>query len=78
MGNRQLRARNSKLPANAAGANDDLIGLQAETAFRLDGMRISKTGRACIFMNSDAGRVDLAAKSRVFTGVVDDLPDTRK
>jgi len=51
------------LPADTAGANDDLVSLQLDPTLGNNGVRIAEAGRSGIFMYGDSQRIDLTAES---------------
>ena len=65
-------------PADATGAEDDLVGDEAQAALGLERVRVDEARRAGVFVHGDARRLELPAEHGVLAHVVDDLAHARQ
>ncbi len=75
MGASQLEAGEVESAWNAAGADDDLRGVQAWGVLGLDHVRVGKPSDTGVLVKRDPGLLELFAQQRVRTYVARDLPD---
>ena len=78
MGACQLTAGDWESPTHAAGANDDLFGLQPQAALGFDGVPVGEAGNAGVLVDGHSCGVDLLAQGRMRTRILDDLAHARK
>ena len=78
MGACQLPAGDWESPTHAAGANDDLFGVQPQAALGFDGVLVGEAGNAGVLVDGHPRGVDLLAQRRMRTCVLDDVAHARK
>jgi hypothetical protein len=78
MGARQFEARDGQSPADASGADDDLVSGEPKSSSCLDPAGVDKARCPGILMDRYAGGVDLRAQRRICSNVPDDRANTIK